>query len=253
MHVLRDLRYGLRVLTRNPSFSVAAITVIALGIGATTAVFSVVRGVLIQPLPYRDPDRLVLFRAEGPGISRQALVTGHELAAIKSHTDVFESIAVVNESPGSITTPDQMEAVTAASPSDNFLDTLGLKPFMGRTVSRRDIGPAWVTAVNISYELWQRRWHGDPDIGGKPIEVNNIPVTIAGVLPPRFTLELGPNLPISRKLDIWFPRGPGYDETSTRSQTVVARLRDGVTLQTAQSEINRTMEGVLVANAANYR
>src|SRR5215510_11552996 len=215
MNLLRDLRYGVRILTRNPTFGVAAITVVALGIGATTAVFSVLRGVLLQPLPYRQPDRLVLFRADGPGVPHQALVTGPELAAIKQRTDLFESIGIINESGGNITAPDQMEAVSAASPSDNFLETLGLNPFIGRTVSRRDIGPEWVTAVNISYELWQRRWRGDPDIVGKPIEVNNIPVTIAGVLPPRFTLELGPNLPISRKLDIWFPRGPNYDETST--------------------------------------
>ncbi|HET9011955.1 MAG TPA: ABC transporter permease, partial [Gemmatimonadaceae bacterium] len=221
--------------------------------GATTAVFSVVRGVLLRPLPYRAPDRLVLFRADGPGVSRQALVTGHELAAIKSRGDLFESIGVINESGGNLTEPDQMEAVTAASPSDNFLETLGLKPFLGRMVSRQDIGPQWVTAVDISYELWQRRWQGDPTIVGKPIEINNIPMTIAGVLPPRFMLELGPNVPISRRLDIWFPRGPGYDEGPTRSQTVIARLRGGVSLQTAQAEVNRSIAGVVAAHGADYR
>jgi len=134
MNLLRDLRYGLRILTRNPTFAVAAITVVALGIGATTAVFSVVRGVLLQPLPYPEPNRLVLFRAEGPGIARQALVTGFELAAIKARTDLFESIGVINESGGNLTAPEPMEAVTAASPSDNFLEILGQKPFLGRIV-----------------------------------------------------------------------------------------------------------------------
>ena len=253
MNLLRDLRYGLRILTRNPTFGVAAIAVVALGIGVTTAVFSVVRGVLLQPLPYRDPNRLVLFRAEGPGVARQALVTGFELAAIKARTDLFESIGVINESGGNLTAPDPMEAVTAASPSDNFLEMLGLKPFLGRMVSRQDIGPQWVTAVDISYELWQRRWHGDPDIVGKPIEVNNIPMTIAGVLPPRFVLELGPNVPIPRRLDVWFPRGPGYDEGPTRSQTVIARLRPGVTLQEAQTQVNALTAGVVAANGEAYR
>jgi putative ABC transport system permease protein len=253
MNLLRDLRYGLRILTRNPTFGVTAITVVALGIGATTAVFSVVRGVLLKPLPYSEPNRLVLFRSEGPGVARQALVTGFELAAIKARTDLFESIGVINESGGNLTAPDPMEAVTAASPSDNFLEMLGLNPFLGRMVSRRDIGPQWVTAVDISYELWQRRWHGDPDILGKPIEVNNIPMTIAGVLPPRFVLELGPNVPIPRRLDVWFPRGPGYDEGPTRSQTVIARLRPGVSLQAAQAQVNAMTAGIVAANAEAYR
>src|SRR5438034_4656059 len=106
MTVLRNLRYGLRILARNPTFGAAAVTVMALGIGATTAVFSVVRGVLLQPLPYRQPERLVLFRANGPGIVREALVTGDELAAVRTRTDLFESVAVINESPTSLTTPD---------------------------------------------------------------------------------------------------------------------------------------------------
>src|SRR5436309_607191 len=192
--LFRDLRYGARILLRNRSFATAALAVVALGIGATTAVFSVVRAVLLQPLPYREPDRLVLFRADGPGVIRQALVTGHELAAIRKRPDVFESIAVINESPGNLTMPGAMEAITAASPSNNLLDTLGVKPFLGRMVSSADIGPQWVTAVDISYELWQRHWHGDPNIIGKPIEVNNIPVTVVGVLPPHFKLYLGPNV-----------------------------------------------------------
>src|SRR5207247_10152378 len=108
MTVLRNLRYGLRILARNPTFGAAAVTVVALGIGAGTAVFSVVRAVLLQPLPYREPERLVLFRADGPGIVRQALVTGHELAAIRTRPDVFESIAVINESPGNLTSPGEM-------------------------------------------------------------------------------------------------------------------------------------------------
>src|SRR5262245_46246726 len=134
MLLLRDLRFGARILLRNKSFATAALAVLALGIGATTAVFSVVRAVLLQPLPYREPDRLVLFRADGPGASRQALVTGEELAAVRTRPDLFESIGVINESPGSLTTPGEMEAVTAASPSDNFLETLGITPLLGRMV-----------------------------------------------------------------------------------------------------------------------
>src|SRR5712671_6239241 len=253
MNLLRDIRFAVRLLARNKTFAFAALVVVALGIGATTAVFSVVRAVLLQPLPYREPDRLVLFRADGPGVVRQALVTGDELAAIRTRPDVFESIGVVNESPGNLTSPGEMEAVTAASPSDNFLETLGMTPLVGRMVSRRDVGPQWVTAVDISYELWQRHWHGDPAIVGKPIEINNIPMSIAGVLPRGFRLHLGPNVPIPPQLDVWFPRGPGYDESRTRSQTVIARLRRGVTLQSAQTALDALTGALVAANPGSYR
>jgi predicted permease len=252
MTFLRDLRHGFRLLACNPTFAVASLTVVALGIGATTAVFSVVRAVLLQPLPYREPQRLALVRADGPGVVRQALVTGEELAAIRTRPDIFESIAVINESPGNLTSPGDMEAVTAASPSDNFLETLGMRPTLGRMVSLQDIGPKWVTAVDISYELWQRRWHGDPDIIGKPIEINNIPMTIAGILPAGFSLHLGPNVPITPRLDVWFPRGPGYDEAPTRSQTVIARLRGGVSLEAAQATLEKLTAGVIASHPASY-
>jgi putative ABC transport system permease protein len=253
MNVLRDLRYAFRGLTRNPTFAATALTVVALGIGASTAVFSVVRAVLLQPLPYREPGRLVLFRADGPGVVRQALVTGEELAAIRGRPDVFESVAVINESPGNLTSRDEMEAVSAASPSDNFFETLGMRPMLGRMVSRQDVGPEWVTAVDISYELWQRHWHGDAGIVGKPIEINNIPMSIAGVLPRGFKLHLGPNVPLSPTLDVWFPRGPGYDEARTRSQTVVARLRRGISLQSAQASVDALTSGVIASHPASYQ
>src|SRR3954451_10662508 len=212
MLLVRDLRDGARLLVRHKPFAAAALAVMALGVGATTAVFSVVRAVLLRPLPYRAPDRLVLFRADGAGVAHQALLTGHELAAIRTRPDLFASIAVINESEGNLTTPGEMTAVTAASPSDNFMETLGTGPMMGRMVSRRDIGPRWVSAVDISYELWQRQWHGDPSIVGRQIDVNNIPVTVVGVLAAEFRLYLGPNVPVSPRIDVWFPRAAGYDE-----------------------------------------
>jgi putative ABC transport system permease protein len=253
MHALRDFRYGLRVLVRNPTFAFAALTVVALGVGSTTAVFSVVRAVLLQELPYRDPDRLVLFRADGPGIVRQALVTGHELAAIRTRPDIFETVAVINESPASLTMPGEMEPITAASPSENLLEALGMAPLLGRMVTRADIGKPWVTAVDVSYELWQRHWHGDPGIVGKAIEVNNIPVTVVGVMPPGFKLYLGPNVPVTPSLDVFFPRAAGYDEGPTRSQTVIARLRRGVTLDAAQAALDALTARVTAERPGNYR
>src|SRR5262245_49173645 len=164
MNILRDLRYGVRLLGRNRAFAVAAVAVVALGIGATTAVFSVVRGVLLTPLPYRHPNRLVLVRADLPGYRHQALLNPEELFALRDRTDLFESVGVINLSEGNFTNADVMAAATAASVSDNFFDTLGVPMLLGRSVGAGDIGTTWVTGVDISYDAWQRHFHGDSNI-----------------------------------------------------------------------------------------
>src|SRR3954468_24787963 len=229
MTILRDLRFGFRILFRNPSFSVAAVVVLALGIGATTAVFSVVRGVLLQPLPYRNVDRLVTFRADAPGLAAAPALTAEQFVALQARTDIFEEAATANESPASITGVADMERVTSASISDNFLPLFGVAPALGRQVdSRHDVGPIWVQAVDISYELWQRRWHGDPKVVGRGIEVNNLKMTIAGVMPRGFRLYLGEGTGIAPRVDVWFPGAP--DHGPARACPVVARLRPGVTL-----------------------
>jgi putative ABC transport system permease protein len=252
MTIWRDLRFGFRLLARNPSYSIAALAVMALGIGATTAVFSVVRAVLLQPLPYREPDRLVLFRADGPGVARQALLTSYELEAIRARPDLFESVAVIGESEGNLTSPDDMEAVPGASASENFFETLGVKPLLGRAVSRVDFGVQWVTGVDISYELWQRRWQGDPAVVGKPIEVNNIPMTVIGVMPRGFRVNLGPGVVLPTRIDVWYPRGAGYDVDPARSHIAIARLKAGVAVAAAQSAVDGVVRQVAAAHAASY-
>jgi predicted permease len=252
MTVFRDLRFGFRILTRNPSYSIAAPGVVALGIGATTAVFSVVRGVLLQPLPYREPERVVLFRADGPGVNRQALVTGEELAAIRKRVDLFESVAAINDSEGNLTSPGDMEAVTGASASDNFLETLGVAPLIGRTVTHRDIGRQWVSAIDISYELWQRHWGGAADIVGKQVEVNNIPMTVVGVMPRGFHLYLGPGVNVTTRVDVWYPRGAGYDESRARTQVVIARLRRAVSIEGARTAMADTIAALAASHPGSY-
>jgi putative ABC transport system permease protein len=252
MTIFRDLRFGFRLLTRNPSFGVAAIAVLALGIGATTAVFSVVRGVLLQPLPYRDVDRIVTFRADAPGFDHAPALTTEEFFALRARTDIFDEAATANESPASITGVADMERVTSASISDNFLPLFGVAPAIGRQVdSRQDIGPTWVQAVDISYELWQRRWHGDPSVVGRGIEVNNLKMTIAGVMPRGFRLYLGDGTGIAPRVDVWYPGAPDHD--TTRGHPVVARLRPGVTLASAQSAVDAFMKQFIADHPASYR
>jgi len=234
MLFLRHLRLGLRLLRRNPSFAASAIAVMALGIGATTAVFSVVKGVLLTPLPFREPDRVVLFRADAPGYVHQAALNREEFFAVRDRSDLFESVAVLNESPASLTAPDQMEAVTGVSASDDFLPSLGVVPLLGRLATRRDVGEKYVNAVTISHELWSRRFNRDPDIVGRAIEVNNLPMRVAGVLPADFHLYLGPDV-INPRVDIWYPRPLSYDTEDFRGRIVIARLRRDVTIETARA------------------
>jgi putative ABC transport system permease protein len=253
MLLTRDLRIGFRTLRRSPSFAVSAISMMALGIGATTAVFSVLRGVLLTPLPYREPSRLVLFRADVPGYSHQAALNREEFYALRARTDLFESVAVINESEGNLTAPDQMEAVTAASASDNFLRTLGVTPVLGRTVSKNDTGKGFVNAVNLTYELWERRFQSDPQIIGREIEVNNLPMHVAGILPKGFKLYLGPDV-IAPRLDIWYPRPESYDSSDPfRGRIVIARLRGGVTLETARAAVDALATRLLADYPSSYQ
>lgn len=137
--------------------------------------------------------------------------------------DLFESVAVLNESPGSLTSPDHMEAVTAAFASDNFLETLGVSPILGGTPTRKDVGKGFVNAVTISHELWQRRFQSDPEVIGREIEINNRPMRIVGVLPQWFQLYLGPGV-IPSRIDIWYPRPLSYDSDDPfRGRIVIAR------------------------------
>jgi predicted permease len=251
--MFQDVRFGFRLLARNPTFALAAVTVMALGVGATTAVFTVVRGVLLQPLPYREPNRLVLFRADLPGYLRQPLLASDELFALRDRSDLFEAVAVVNESEGNLTTPDDMEAATAASVGDNFFQTLGVRPALGRTVTHQDIGTGWVNAVDISDEVWRKHFHADPEIIGRTIDVNNLPMAVVGVMPPGFRLYLGPGVNVASRVDIYFPRVKGYDDDPARSQVVIARLKPGVTLAGAQSAVDAMTPRLAADHPSRYR
>ncbi|OLC42031.1 MAG: hypothetical protein AUH43_23445, partial [Acidobacteria bacterium 13_1_40CM_65_14] len=238
--IARDVRYALRLLFRNPSFAVASLAVIALGIGASTAVFTIVRAVLLQPLPYRDPARLVIFRADAPGYTRHPGITGAEFSALRARTDLFEDVAAVNGVNANLTDGDVMERVAGGSATDNFLPLLGVAPLAGRPLSARlDFGEQFVRSVVISDELWQRRWHGDRSILGRHISVNNIDVEVVGIMPVGFRTYLGADANVSPRIDVWFAN---VVEVSDRFRgPAIARLRSGVSLAAAQQVVDATI------------
>ncbi len=252
MRFLGDVRFALRILARNPSYAAAAVTVLALGIGAVTAMFTVVRAVLLQPLPYRDADRLVTFRVDGPAVAHAPLLTGEEFFALRERTDVFEAVATVNDSQGSLTGVDDMEVVTAASVSDNYLPLLGASPVLGRTVNaREDLGTPYIRAVNVGYDLWQRRWRGDPALVGRHIEVNNIDVVVVGIMPRGFRAYLGSGTNLADHIDIWFPGAPDFTPTS-RNVPGLAKLRRGVSIAAAQAAVDTFIAQFIAAHPSNY-
>jgi predicted permease len=250
--MLRDLRFGLRLLRRTPVFAVAALTILGLGVGATTAVFTVVRGVLLEPLPYRNPERLVLFRASLPGYPRYPLLTPAELSALRDLTNVFEAVAPINQTQANLTSPDDMEAVTAAAVGDNFFETLGVAPALGRLATRQDVG-ASPRPVAIGDDLWRAHFHADPAIVGRTIEIDNRPAVVVGVMPRGFRLYLGPGIDVASHLDVLFARGRGWDDDPARTTVIMARLRPGVTLVAAQAAVDGAIARVVAANPAAYR
>ncbi|MGH9408544.1 MAG: ABC transporter permease, partial [Vicinamibacterales bacterium] len=240
MTVLRDLRYGVRLLIRNPGFAAAALGVLALGVGASTAVFSVMRVVLLAPLPYRDASRLVLFRADLPGYDHAPWLTPQEYFALRDRPDLFGSIALFNTSEANFTDPDVMAPGSAASVSDNFFSTLGVGMLLGRPVTEDDFrrSDGDVSAVDLGYDAWQRDFRGDPHIIGRTISVNNMPVRVVGVLPRDFRLYLGPGLTLPPRVDVWFPRGRGYLEDPARDNNVIARLVDHTSLASTRAVLS---------------
>jgi len=253
MNFLRDLRFGVRVLARNRMFAAAALGVMTLGIGATTAVFAVVRGVLLTPLPYREPQRVVLFRVDFPGYTRQPLLTGEERAALRERTDLFESVDSIFDNEGGLTSPGIMRSVKAASITDTFFETLGVTPRLGRSVSHVDHGSQSMNGVNISYDVWLRDFQGDPQIVGRSIEVNNRPVTVVGVLPRDFRVQLGDGIGVASKVDLWYHDFEGMGMSTYRGHTVIARLRRGVTRDAAQVAVDTLMTTLVTAHPASYR
>lgn len=240
----------MRGLRRQPSFACAAIAVMVLGVGATTAVFSVLRGVLITPLPYRDPGQLVLLRAQLPGSASAPMLTSIEFAALRAQTDIFESVAAAVGADGNLTAQDHMAPMNAAAVSETFLDTLGVPPFLGRGVQR---GDAAQHAINISYEVWQRYFQSDPAIIGCTIDINNQPMLIAGVLPRGFKAYLGSDVVLSPQVDLLYFRSAGYDDDPFRGNIVIARLRRGVAIATARAAIETVAKNLVADHPGSYR
>jgi putative ABC transport system permease protein len=233
--LLQDLRYGARMVRRNPGFTLVAVLTLVLGIGANTAIFSLVNGVLLRPLPFEQPDRLVgliLYYPKGPFVVMRQQSRSMELAA---NTDSAEF---------NLTGTDLPVRLTGASVSANWFGVLGAKPAVGRTFQEGEDQPGKDDLVILSHSFWQRRFSGDPNIVGRSIVLDGAHREIVGVMPADFRFP-------SPKTELWVPldldpRKTG-DYWGSSYMPLIARLRPGVTLEQSRAEVAKLRPSILAA------
>src|SRR5215813_2695489 len=190
--LLQDLRYGVRVLAKNPTFTVAAVLALALGIGANTAMFSVVNALLIRPLAYRDSDRLVKINNWEGKANSESAVSPPGFVDYRDQSHSFENVSAIylgQNSALNFSEQGEPERFEAGRVSANFFDTLGVEPLLGRGFLPEEDQPGRNRVVVLSYGLWVRRFGADRELVGKDIRLNSQGYTVAGVMPRSFRWE----------------------------------------------------------------
>ena len=230
-----DLRYGLRMLVKNPGFTAVAIIALALGIGANTAIFSVVNTVLLRPLPYKDPERLVMVFEDSSkhGFPRDTPSAANYIDW-RDQNQVFESIAALDQASFNLTGVGDPERVDGRRVSAALFPLLGVSPQVGRWFTSDEDQAGANRVVIMSHRLWQRRFGGDPNIVGKPLTLNGRSVTLVGIMPADFRFP-------TQEDELWVPIAFSQQEQTDRGARfldVVARLKSGVTLTQAQAEMS---------------
>ncbi|MDQ1471704.1 MAG: hypothetical protein QOJ99_3184 [Bryobacterales bacterium] len=232
----QDVRYACRSLVRSPGFTAVVVATLALGIGGNLAMFSLMRAVLWRPLPYPEPNRIVMIQVDARNTPNTGATMG-EVHDLRERSRSLEQVSMIYPADANLEYSGEMERVAAAEVSDDFLPLLGVRPALGRTLdSRIDESKQQVFAILISDELWRRRFSADPGIIGRAVRINNLDMQIAGVLPPGFRLFLPPSVNALEQIDVWFPYRIDV-ALPYRGIPVAARLRRGVTLDQANAEL----------------
>jgi predicted permease len=250
--LIQDVRYGFRVLRNNPGFSLLVIVTLALGIGANTAIFSVVYGVLLRPLPYSHGGRLVVVHQRVRGQSADVPFSYKELVDYREQTKALDALVEYHSMPFLLLGDDSAERVQTAVVSANFFDVLGVKPLLGRTFLASDESQTADAVLVLSYQYWQSHQGGDPNIVGKVFHMNNRPHTVIGVLPPV------PQYPAQN--DVYMPTSQCPFRSSqafmanrkARIMTVFGRLKPAVPLSMAQADLSTVASRIESANPDVY-
>jgi putative ABC transport system permease protein len=246
--MFRDLRFGVRMLTKQPGFTVIAVLTLALGIGATSAIFSLIQGVLLTPPPYQQPQKLVLIstaRSDGKQMAGTRGWPAMQWQDWQTQAKSFEAIGAYGWTFNFLVRNEGSESMEGMWVTADYFRAVGLQPIMGRTFVESEAKPGATAVIILGYNLWQRKFNGDPHIIGTTIRMSRrkTPVTVIGVMPPgvRFLPSPGvakePNYDPNAMVDFWVPAAPDPKQLKNPYWEVVARLRDGTPIQQAQQEL----------------
>ncbi|HYV11761.1 MAG TPA: ABC transporter permease [Pyrinomonadaceae bacterium] len=240
---LQDLKYALRMLKKNPAFTTVAILTLAVGIGANSAIFSVVNSVLLRPLPFRQPNQLVRVYSEFPTMQLQKFwLSPPELLDIQREAKSWEAIGAWAPGGQNVGTESEPLRVTSAAITRSLIDVLGVQPERGRNFTEEEDRNGGPKVAIISHGLWQKGFGGASDIIGKQIQVNAATTTVVGVMPASFAFPPGSNDQVELLVPFQFdPANPG--SRGSHFLSVIGRLRSGVTTEQAQSEMTSLMAG----------
>src|ERR1041384_5474335 len=237
--LIRDLRFGARVMLKQPGFTLLAVVTLGLGIGANTAIFSVVNGVLLRPLPYPEPERLVALWGTKPPAGREPN-TRNEVALgnfldWRAQQSVCDEIGALTYASLNLTGTGEPERLQGAVVTTNLFQLLGVQPMAGRPFLQEEEDPASQRAVIISDGLWQRRFGSDTSLVGKMLTLNGNQHVVVGIMPPGFDLQF----PISREIDLWTPMRINAPEANRQSHYlyVLGRLKRDVTPEQAKESM----------------
>jgi len=245
--MLDDVRFGWRKLQQQPGFTVVAVLTLALGIGATSAVFSLVQGVLLTAPPYRHPETLVLIQpapTEGRQVNARRW-SAAQWSEWQRDSKAFESFAGYGWSFNFLVIDDGSESLEGMFVSKDYFRVVGLEPVLGRTFSDAEVNFPPAPVIVIGYDLWQRKFGGDPNIIGTKVRISRreTPPTIIGVMPPgvRFlpspATAQEPNYNVNAQVDFWAPLAPNPERLKAPIWDLVGRLREGVTIDEARAEL----------------
>ena len=240
MGILADLRSTFRQVRRSPGFFAIAVAVLALGIGANTAIFSAVQAVLLTPLPYADPDRLVIVWEDASFVGfAENTPAPANYVDWRAQNQVFTDMAATRYASAGVTGDGAPEQLLGKKTTPNFFDVLGVQPMLGRAYTSEE-DKARSAVVVISYGLWQRRFGGDPAVLGKEISLNMVPTRIIGVMPQGFFFH-------EREAEYWVPFAARAEDWARRGShflKVVARMKPGVTLERARLDMDRVAKNL---------
>ena len=231
--LIQDFRYGLRILRKTPAFTLVAVLTLGLGIGANTAIFSVVDAVLLRPLAIIQPDRVILLQEMWQGRGSGGVSPGN-FGDIRDQNKSFSSVSASASAAYNLATEDTPERIDGEKVTAEYFHTFGIQPLLGRSFTETEDSPGHNAVAVISEGLWRTRFHGDPAIVGRSIHVNGVPLSVVGVMPKRFD-------PLLSKSEIWLPAAFSPADLADHDDhylNVFVRLKDNASLPGARAEMS---------------